>query len=56
MKQGGMMTVLSTLMSALAMPAALVTAIDLIDSKWAIGIDRLAIYYLPLMEVTINSL
>ncbi|KAL7192991.1 hypothetical protein ACSBR2_024741 [Camellia fascicularis] len=40
MKGGAMMTVLSTLMTALAWPAALVTASDFIDSKWAIAVNR----------------
>ncbi|XP_065620622.1 uncharacterized protein LOC112035795 isoform X2 [Quercus suber] len=40
MKQGAMMTVLSTLVAALALPATLITASDLIDSKWAIAVDR----------------
>lgn len=40
-KGGAMMTVLSTLVAALALPATLVTASDIIDSKWAIAIDRL---------------
>lgn len=35
-----MMTVLSTLVAALAWPATLVTAFDLIDSKWAVAVDR----------------
>ncbi|XP_030447049.2 uncharacterized protein LOC115670005 [Syzygium oleosum] len=39
-KGGAMMTVLSTLVAALALPATLVTASDIIDSKWAIAIDR----------------
>ncbi|MCI11349.1 transmembrane and coiled-coil domain-containing protein 4-like, partial [Trifolium medium] len=39
MRGGAMMTVLSTLVAALAWPATLVTAFDLIDSKWAIAID-----------------
>ncbi|XP_048130799.1 transmembrane and coiled-coil domain-containing protein 4-like isoform X2 [Rhodamnia argentea] len=39
-KGGAMMTVLSTLVAALALPATLVTASDMIDSKWAIAIDR----------------
>ncbi|KAK7860249.1 transmembrane and coiled-coil domain-containing protein 4 [Quercus suber] len=41
MKQGAMMTVLSTLVAALALPATLITTSDLIDSKWAIAVDRL---------------
>lgn len=41
MKEGAMMTVLSTLVASLALPATLVTASDLIDSKWAIAVDRL---------------
>ncbi|KAG6384950.1 hypothetical protein SASPL_153773 [Salvia splendens] len=40
MKQGAMMTVLSTLMTALAWPAALLSLTSFIDSKWAIAIDR----------------
>jgi hypothetical protein len=41
MKEGAMMTVLNTLVASLALPATLVTASDLIDSKWAIAVDRL---------------
>ncbi|RDX85566.1 Transmembrane and coiled-coil domain-containing protein 4, partial [Mucuna pruriens] len=40
MKRGAMMTVLSTLMTALAWPAALLAATDFIDSKWSIAINR----------------
>nr|POF17171.1 isoform 2 of transmembrane and coiled-coil domain-containing protein 4 [Quercus suber] len=40
MKQGAMMTVLSTLVAALALPATLITTSDLIDNKWAIAVDR----------------
>ncbi|KAG5534597.1 hypothetical protein RHGRI_022647 [Rhododendron griersonianum] len=40
MTRGAMMTVLSTLFAALAWPAALLSATDLIDSKWAIALDR----------------
>ncbi|CAA7410915.1 unnamed protein product [Spirodela intermedia] len=40
MKQGAMMTVLSTLVSALAWPATLLSATNFIDSKWAISVDR----------------
>ncbi|KAL5073900.1 hypothetical protein RYX36_012884 [Vicia faba] len=40
MRGGAMLTVLSTLVAALAWPATLVTAFDLIDSKWAIAVDR----------------
>ncbi|GLU19809.1 hypothetical protein SLE2022_360360 [Rubroshorea leprosula] len=40
MRQGAMLTVLSTLLAALAWPATLLTATDLIDSKWAIAINR----------------
>ncbi|XP_047971731.1 transmembrane and coiled-coil domain-containing protein 4-like [Salvia hispanica] len=40
MKQGAMMTVLSTLMTALAWPAALLSLTSFIDSSWAIAIDR----------------
>ncbi|KAF7809682.1 transmembrane and coiled-coil domain-containing protein 4-like isoform X1 [Senna tora] len=40
MTRGAMMTVLSSLLTALAWPAALLSATDFIDSKWAIAIDR----------------
>ncbi|XP_044470371.1 transmembrane and coiled-coil domain-containing protein 4-like isoform X2 [Mangifera indica] len=40
MKQGAMMTVLSSLIAALAWPATLVYAADLIDSKWTVAVDR----------------
>ncbi|WOL10070.1 transmembrane and coiled-coil domain-containing protein 4 isoform X1 [Canna indica] len=40
MKQGAMMTVLSSLIAALAWPATLIAATDFIDSKWSIAIDR----------------
>ncbi|XP_058777785.1 uncharacterized protein LOC131652035 [Vicia villosa] len=40
MKQGAMLTVLSALLTALAWPAALLSATDFIDSTWSIAIDR----------------
>ncbi|XP_058009151.1 uncharacterized protein LOC110639583 isoform X2 [Hevea brasiliensis] len=40
MRQGAMMTVLSTLLAALAWPATLLAATDFIDSKWTIAVDR----------------
>lgn len=40
MKQGAMLTVLSTLVAALAWPSALLSATSFIDSKWAIAVDR----------------
>lgn len=40
MKQGAMWTVLSTLLAALTLPATLLSAMDIIDSKWAIAVDR----------------
>ncbi|XP_006343378.1 transmembrane and coiled-coil domain-containing protein 4-like isoform X1 [Solanum tuberosum] len=40
MKQGAMMTVLHTLLIALAWPAALLTITDFIDSTWSIAVDR----------------
>ncbi|KAF6145422.1 hypothetical protein GIB67_029191 [Kingdonia uniflora] len=40
MRQGAMVTVLSTLLAALAWPATLLAATDFIDSKWTIAIDR----------------
>ncbi|KAL5985842.1 hypothetical protein ACLOJK_027831 [Asimina triloba] len=40
MKQGAMVTVLSTLLTALAWPATLLAATDFIDSTWTIAVDR----------------
>ncbi|CAN0906481.1 Uncharacterized membrane protein F35D11.3 [Linum grandiflorum] len=40
MKQGAMLTVLTTLVVALAVPAALLGATELIDTKWAVAISR----------------
>ncbi|KAG0457139.1 hypothetical protein HPP92_021984 [Vanilla planifolia] len=40
MRGGAMLTVLSTLVTALAWPAALLSATDFIDSKWTMAIDR----------------
>ncbi|PON51990.1 Alpha/Beta hydrolase fold containing protein [Parasponia andersonii] len=40
MIEGAMLTVLSTLVAAFALPATLVTASDLIDSQWAVAMDR----------------
>jgi len=40
MRDGAMMTVLSSLVTALAWPTTLLTTFDIIDSKWAIAVDR----------------
>ncbi|KAK9136261.1 hypothetical protein Syun_015591 [Stephania yunnanensis] len=40
MKKGVMTTVFSTLLAALAWPATVLTAADIIDNKWAIALDR----------------
>ncbi|KAA3474427.1 transmembrane and coiled-coil domain-containing protein 4-like isoform X1 [Gossypium australe] len=40
MRQGAMMTVLSSLVAALALPAVLLSATNFIDSKWSIAVDR----------------
>lgn len=40
MKQGAMLTVLGTLITALAWPATLIAATDFIDSKWTIALNR----------------
>lgn len=50
MRQGAMMTVLSSLLAALAWPATLLAATDFIDSKWTIAVDRLISFAL-----TVNS-
>jgi len=49
MKGGAMMTVLSTLVAALAWPATLVTAFDLIDSKWAVAVDRYMLFWVVVL-------
>ncbi|KAJ9564414.1 hypothetical protein OSB04_000380 [Centaurea solstitialis] len=56
MKQGAMMTVLSSLLAALALPATLVTMADIIDSKWSIAVDRSDKAGKLLTEVLINGL
>lgn len=43
--KGAMVTVLSTLVSAFALPATLVTASDLIDSKRAVAVVRFVHFY-----------
>lgn len=53
MKGGAMLTVLNTLVAALAWPATLLTTFDLIDSKWAVAVDRLVLF---LVVVLILSL
>ncbi|OMO84575.1 hypothetical protein COLO4_21965 [Corchorus olitorius] len=40
MRQGAMMTVLGSLLTALAWPAALLAATDFIDSTWTIAVNR----------------
>ncbi|XP_020532325.1 transmembrane and coiled-coil domain-containing protein 4 isoform X2 [Amborella trichopoda] len=40
MKQGAMLTVLNTLVAALAWPSTLLAATNFIDSKWSIAVDR----------------
>ncbi|KAI3747722.1 hypothetical protein L6452_10328 [Arctium lappa] len=40
MRQGAMMTVLSSLLSALAWPATLLSLTSFIDSKWTIAVNR----------------
>ncbi|KAF2324647.1 hypothetical protein GH714_015910 [Hevea brasiliensis] len=40
MTKGGVLTILGSLLTALALPAAVLTATGLMDRKWAIGVDR----------------
>jgi thioesterase domain-containing protein len=40
MKRGAMLTVLSSLLTALAWPATLLGATDFIDSKWTLALNR----------------
>ncbi|KAM0967710.1 hypothetical protein ACFX2A_016459 [Malus domestica] len=56
MKEGAMLTVLNTLLAAFAMPTTLVTASDLIDSKWAVAVDRSDKAGKMLAEVLLNGL
>lgn len=49
MKDGAMLTVLSSLVAALAWPATLVTTFDLIDSKWAVAVDRLVLFFVVVL-------
>lgn len=51
MKEGAMLTVLSSLVVALAWPATLVTTFDLIDSKWAVAVDRLVLIFLGCISI-----
>jgi len=39
--EGAMQTVLGSAVSAFSLPAALANAYDVIDSKWAVALDRL---------------
>ncbi|CAN1196795.1 Uncharacterized membrane protein F35D11.3 [Linum perenne] len=56
MKQGAMLTVLSTLVVALAIPAALLGATELIDTKWAVAISRADKAGQLLAEVLMNGM
>eukprot|EP00252_Welwitschia_mirabilis_P024108 TRINITY_DN7027_c0_g1_i1.p1 TRINITY_DN7027_c0_g1~~TRINITY_DN7027_c0_g1_i1.p1 ORF type:complete len:221 (+),score=51.69 TRINITY_DN7027_c0_g1_i1:24-665(+) len=40
MKRGAMLTVLSTLVAALTLPSALLSATSFIDGKWSMAVDR----------------
>lgn len=56
MKQGAMLTVLSTLLAALAWPATLFALTDFIDSKWTIAVDRSDKAGILLAEVLLKGL
>ncbi|KAG9142624.1 hypothetical protein Leryth_020645 [Lithospermum erythrorhizon] len=56
MKRGAMMTVLSSIMTALAWPAALLALTDFIDSKWSIAVDRSDKAGIILAEVLLKGL
>lgn len=51
MKQGAMLTVLSSLLMALAWPATLMVAADFIDSKWTVAINRLTFILVTFAEL-----
>ncbi|KAI9113175.1 hypothetical protein K1719_015700 [Acacia pycnantha] len=50
MATGAMMTVLSSLLAALAWPATLVTTFDLIDNRWAIVLDRKVLFIFAILN------
>ncbi|CAL5188114.1 unnamed protein product [Lathyrus oleraceus] len=56
MRQGAMLTVMSALLTALAWPAALLSATDFIDSTWSIAIDRSDKAGILLAEVLLGGL
>ncbi|XP_027079529.1 transmembrane and coiled-coil domain-containing protein 4-like [Coffea eugenioides] len=56
MRQGAMLTVLSSLVAALAWPATLLAATNFIDSKWTIALDRSDKAGTLLAEVLLNGL
>lgn len=56
MKQGAMLTVLSTLVAAFAWPAALLSATNLIDGNWSIAVDRSDKAGVLLAEVLLKGL
>ncbi|WCJ32569.1 hypothetical protein M5689_013986 [Euphorbia peplus] len=56
MRQGAMLTVLNSLVLALVWPTALLSAIDFIDSKWSIAVDRSDKAGRLLAEVLLNGL
>ncbi|KAL4577692.1 hypothetical protein LXL04_013803 [Taraxacum kok-saghyz] len=56
MRQGAMMTVLSSLLAALAWPATLLTLTSFIDSKWTIAVNRSDKAGTLLAEVLIKGL
>ncbi|KAK6150560.1 hypothetical protein DH2020_015492 [Rehmannia glutinosa] len=51
MKQGAMMTVLSSLLTALAWPATLFVLTDFIDSKWTVAVNRFSFLLYCLKEL-----
>ncbi|CAI9110888.1 OLC1v1010980C1 [Oldenlandia corymbosa var. corymbosa] len=56
MKQGAMLTVLSTLVAALAWPTTLLSATNFIDSTWTIAVDRSDKAGILLAEVLLKGL
>lgn len=51
MRQGAMLTVLSSLLMALAWPATILAATEFIDSKWTIAVNRFRTHGLSLMTM-----
>lgn len=55
MKRGAMLTVLHSLLTALAWPVTLLAATEFIDSTWTIAIDRLIYLLIVYIELLFSK-